>query len=135
MTTTEVILLVTAVVAVDALLLFGLRQWSASVFNDLARHFPPRTHGTGAHTRNYQGIAVGVLSFGGSFTIARDEQHVHFEPMRVARWFGARKFSVPLDALRAPLGPHKRGSSVKLGRFKLSAPSWALEPLPDSARR
>lgn len=135
MTTTEVILVVTVVVALDALLLFGLRQWAASVFNDLARHFPARTHGTGAQARSYQGIAIGALSFGGCFTIARDEQHVHFEPMRVARWFGARAFSVPLDALRAPLTPHKRGSSVKLGRFTLSAPRWALEPLADSARR
>ena len=37
----------------------------------------------------------------------------------------AAHFSVPLDALRGPLAAHKRGSSVKLGRFKLSAPSWA----------
>ena len=135
MTTTEVILVVTAVVAVDALLLFGLRQWAASVFTDLARQFPPRSHGIGALARRYQGIAVGALSFGGCFSIARDEQHVHFEPMRAARWFGAQSFSVPLHVLSAPLTPHKRGSSVKLGRFTLSAPSWALEPLADSARR
>ncbi len=135
MSTTEVILLVTALVAIDALVLFGLRQWAANVFNDLTRQFPPRTHSAGALARRYQGIAVGALSFGGCFTIARDEQHVHFEPMRVARWFGAQSFSVPLDVLRAPLAPHKRGSSVKLGRFTLSAPSWALKPLPESARR
>lgn len=135
MSTTEVILLVTAVVAVDAVVLFGLRQWAVSVFTDLARQFPPRTHGAGARAQRYQGIAVGALNFGGCFTITRDQQHVHFEPMRAARWFGAQSFSVPLDALRAPLAAHRRGSSVKLGRFTLSAPSWALEPLPDSARR
>lgn len=135
MSTTEVILLVTAVVALDALVLFGVRIWALRVFTELARQHPPHTRRGDAPQRRYQSIAIGALNFGSSFAIARDEQHVHFEPMRVARWFGARAFSVPLDALRGPQTRHRHGSSVKLGRFTLSAPRWALEPLPDSARR
>lgn len=135
MSTTEVILLVTAVVALDALVMFGVRIWAVNVFTELARQHPPQTRRGGAPVRRYQSIAIGALNFGSSFAIARDEQHVHFEPMLVARWFGARAFSVPLESLREPLARHRHGRSVKLGRFTLSAPSWALEPLPDSARR
>jgi len=131
---TEIILLVTAIAAFDALFLLGLRLWASKLFGELARQHPPRTRRGNTPARRYQSIAIGSLNFGGSFAITRDEHHVHFEPMLVARWFGARAFSVPLESLRELRAHHRHGSSVKLGRFTLAAPNWALAPPPDSER-
>ncbi len=135
MSGTEIVLLVTAILLVDGLIVLGLRMLAMSTFEELARAYPPRPRRGSTAARRYQSIAVGWLNFGNSFEIARDDEHVHFAPMLVARWFGAKPFSVPLAALGEAGAVHRHGRVVKLGKLRLGAPKWALTPREASAAR
>lgn len=130
MTTTQIALLVVAVVAVDGLVLFGFRTWIGGMFEGLARAYPLQRVSREARRERGQSIQLSGANFGRCFEITLDEQFAHFTPSRVAQWFGAAAFSVPRASLSNSEGGLRRLRKVKLGKWRLAAPEWVFTTSP-----
>lgn len=131
---TSTILIVAIFLAVDAVVLLAIRAWVKMTFAELAAAFPPVDPSPGAVTRRYQGISVDNLNFGFCFIVTVDEHGVHFAPMRLARTFGARGFSVPWDAVN--MQGRRRGrwmQKARIGKWEITGPAWALKLAEGSA--
>jgi hypothetical protein len=134
MPSVETLVIVSLVIAVDVVVFYALRVWMLSVFESLVKRFPARPVEHGALTRRFQSLRLGVTSFGFSFEIALDETNAHFTPHRLARWFGAQRFSVPREVLAAAKKGIGGYSSVKLVDWRLLAPNWVFEPRDDAPK-
>lgn len=127
MTTTQVVLLVSALIVVDGVVLVGVRAWVRSIFEELARAFPSRPASHGARRKRFQSLAVNSTNFGGCVAIAVDDEYVHFQPMSLARLFGALDFSVPRSALTDTKASFRGHRKAKLGKWTIAASGWAFE--------
>lgn len=128
MPSSATIVIVTIFLAVDSVVLLAIRAWVKMTFVELAAAFPAATPSAGAVTRRYQGISIDSLNFGWCFVVSVDDRAVHCAPMRLARWFGARAFSVPWDAVN--LAGKRRGrwlQRARIGKWHLTGPAWALK--------
>lgn len=134
MPSSATVLIVAIFIAVDAVVLLAIRAWVKMTFAELAAAFPPVEPEAGAVVRRYQGISIDNLNFGWCFVVSVDERAVHFAPMRLARWFGARAFSVPWDAVN--LAGKRRGKwlqRARIGKWEITGPAWALKLAEGSA--
>jgi hypothetical protein len=121
-------LTILSIVAIDVVLFYLLRLWIVSRFEALTKTFPARSAQRGAVVKRFQSLRLNHMNFGLSFEIALDEEHAHFTPHRLARWVGALRFSVPREAFAEATKNFGGYRSAKLGRWKLTGPTWAFEP-------
>ena len=127
MSPSAVITIVSIFVLMDVVLVWGIRQWVKTTFEEIARDFPPREPLPGAVKRRWQSISVDMFNFGWSVNIAADEWGLHFEPIGLGRVFAARAFSVPFDAIKLKDGRRGRWlRKARMGKWDLTAPAWAL---------
>ncbi len=124
----ETLIVLSIVLALDGVLLYGLRLWIAHRFEALTKSFPARSVQHGATVKRFQSLRLNHMNFGLCFEIALDETHAHFAPHRLARWLGALRFSVPREALADAKKDFGGYRSAKLGKWKLTGPTWAFEP-------
>jgi hypothetical protein len=102
------------------------------VFRPFAERFPEKDARDGIEWRNHQSINVHLAplvwanaSWG--FSLGLDDEHVHFNPGKVLRAFGALPFSVPREAIEVEKR-HGNWATVRIGETRLEGPAWCLAP-------
>lgn len=129
MTTGQAIALVCMFLAVDLVVVGAVVAWAATTVREFAAAFPARAAGAGAVSRRWQGISIGMMNFGWSFTLTADEECLHFEPVWVLRRAGVARASVPWGAMTRTTKPGWRWwVGVRAGSFELKLPRWC-EPM------
>lgn len=66
------------------------------------------------------------MNFGFCINVSVDEHHLHLEPIRPLRWCGARRASIPWEAITVQK-PGRLWSTARAGPLTIKAPPWSLE--------
>lgn len=97
------------------------------VWNKLAEAHPGRPASGDAITRRFQSFRLGIVNLGFAVHATADEGHLHLELIKPLRWLGARRASIPWDAITVVSAHASRWMTVRIGRYKLLGPRWCLE--------
>ncbi len=127
MTTSQISVLVAAIVLIDGLVIFGIRAWVASMFDELTRVFPPRPVRADSQRKRFQSIRVNSSNLGGCVEIATDREHIHVLPMGFARLLGAREISLPREAFANAAKSFGGARKAKLGKWTIAVTGAALD--------
>jgi hypothetical protein len=79
--------------------------------------------------RNFQSFSIGIFNFGWSLHTIVDDDHLHFIPIRLMRWFGCQTVSVPWDEVldHPQPGKSKYTVLVKIANQTILGPRWCLD--------
>lgn len=93
--------IVAFVVADLMVALIVVREFTKSMFSDLAEAYPPTEPGDQQHERRAQSFSMGLLNFGFSVRVRLDERFVHLAPEPWVFWTGMPRASIPIDKIKA----------------------------------
>ncbi|MEM9064907.1 MAG: hypothetical protein AAGB51_05395 [Planctomycetota bacterium] len=123
------IMLITDAIVVTVL----LRSVVGGVFNKLHELHPPVGAASNAVRKDLQSFRSGLINLGWSINVTVDEDHLHLEPAKIFRWFGAKSSSIPWRAVEPRKTFSKRVRNVRIGAIDLTGPKWCLELAGDPA--
>ncbi len=92
-----------------------------------AQRFPPRSADPDAVGRRFQSFRLGVLSFAFCIHVAADQRHLHLQPAKILRFFGAPTASVPWSSIQ--IQKHSRTGrwiTAKINERTFLGPAWCL---------
>jgi len=97
------------------------------MWTPIARQHPVQPLADDAITRRFQSFSLGIINMGWSIHASVDDRHLHLEPVRPLRWFGAIPMSIRWEDLSKL---NRNGKSVYMtGGHRLVGPAWCFELL------
>ena len=91
--------------------------------------FPPKPILDEHVRRNFQSYSIGIFNLGGCIHTIVDDDHLHLIPIRLLRWFGSTRVSIPWNEVKEHPRPGKwkRTVQVKIANQNVTGPRWALD--------
>ncbi len=92
-----------------------------------AQRFPPRRKDPDAVERRFQSFRLGVMNFAFCIHVAADQGHLHLQPAKILRFFGAPTASVPWSSIQ--IQKHSRTGrwiTAKINERTFLGPAWCL---------
>lgn len=127
MSTGSTILLVCIFLFTDALVIGAVVASAASTLRGLAEKFPGQPVDDGAVRRRFRGFSFDILNLEWCIHVAVDARHLHLEPVRFLRMFGARRMSIPWDAVALERrGSRWRSARARIGGVSVKGPDWCF---------
>lgn len=127
MSTAATIVLISAFVLMDLMVVSAVLTMSAGEIKSFAAKFPPVLPQIHAERRNFQSFGLGMLNCGWSFHVAADRAYVHLFPAWLFRTLGVPNFSIPRSELKDPKKCFG-GVRVTVAGNDLRGPRWCLAP-------
>lgn len=120
-------LFIVAVVAFDLLLVVVIVPMLVrGALGSVLKRYPPVEPADDTVWRRRQSISVDKVNLGLCVDLGADLDHLHIRANRFGRLLGVPAISVPWAEMDRPR-LRWIGSSVRLGRTKLTLPRWAVE--------
>lgn len=125
MTPLQVVIFVGIFSCVDAVVLYAVFSFAASILKDLAAKYPMNEHAIGPW-REFQSIAIDSMNFGYCVHIYADSDYVHIAPTRLMRAMKGQPMSIPKSEMRDIRRAAFGSAKVKLNKQTLTLPRWAV---------